>query len=593
VAVPAVEEPRVGAPGGLPGQPTVYASRRVPRKSGVVAFAHGVAPAMGVVVAWWIATTIGPSSDVGPDVALYRAYAQDVSGGLVPYRDFLFEYPPLALAPILLAGAAETGSVTFRTAFETLMLVALLVIQWQTARLAGRHRGPVAWSFVLLPLAAGAIIAERLDIFAMAFVVAGLAVLVAGREGPSPGRAAGALALLALGAATKLFPVVVAAVALAWLWGQGRRRAAVAGAAAFGACVLLVCLPFAVVAPGGFYEQFAFHSERPVQIESTPATLLRLTGGTVVTGVEEAPNDFRSQAVEGGASAAVAGAFAALQFAAILLAVLCAGAAGRFMGGAAALLLPAAAALIAFAVLGKVLSPQFVLWPAALAPLLWIVRARAAAVLVVVALLLTQLEYPHRYTSVVEGDPAGLALLTARNGILLLVLATLLVQAALLTVPGAEASTPSREMRPGRAGAVRARAALRRKANWIQLLRFGLVGASGYVVNLLVFALAVEGSGFNHRVGALVAFLAAVTNNFVWNRRWTFADRHGRVSAQAVRFLIVSTAGLCLNVVLLEILVSGLHVAEVPAQALAVAVVMPVNFVGNRLWTFATSAEPA
>ena len=74
---------------------------------------------------------------------------------------------------------------------------------------------------------------------------------------------------------------------------------------------------------------------------------------------------------------------------------------------------------------------------------------------------------------------------------------------------------------------LRLRAGLRKPANWLALVRFALVGASGYVVNLAVFALAVHALGFDYRVAAVLAFLVAVTNNFVWNRRWTFAARDG------------------------------------------------------------------
>jgi putative flippase GtrA len=136
----------------------------------------------------------------------------------------------------------------------------------------------------------------------------------------------------------------------------------------------------------------------------------------------------------------------------------------------------------------------------------------------------------------------------------------------------------------------RLRAGVRRKANWLQLMRFALVGASGYVVNLTVFAVAVHALDTGHRLAAVLAFLVAVSNNFVWNRRWTFAVRHGRVHRQAMRFLVVSTAGLVLNIALLELMVSAVGLAEVPAQAIAVALVMPLNFVGNRLWTFSVRA---
>jgi putative flippase GtrA len=129
--------------------------------------------------------------------------------------------------------------------------------------------------------------------------------------------------------------------------------------------------------------------------------------------------------------------------------------------------------------------------------------------------------------------------------------------------------------------------ALGRPENWLQLLRFALVGVSGYVVNLIVFSLLVGPGGLDHRIAATGAFLVAVTNNFLLNRQWTFrVGRGGRVHHQALRFLLVSIAGFLVNLAVLELLVVGFDVAELPAQAIAVAVAMPVNFLGNRQWTF-------
>lgn len=126
----------------------------------------------------------------------------------------------------------------------------------------------------------------------------------------------------------------------------------------------------------------------------------------------------------------------------------------------------------------------------------------------------------------------------------------------------------------------------RRSSNWLQLLKFGLVGGSGYVINLLVFALFTEAAGAHHLLAAVAAFCVAVTNNFVLNRHWTFAARDGHAGFQAARFFAVSLAGLALNLALLELFVSVAELAELPAQALAVALAMPVNFIGNKLWTF-------
>jgi dolichol-phosphate mannosyltransferase len=126
----------------------------------------------------------------------------------------------------------------------------------------------------------------------------------------------------------------------------------------------------------------------------------------------------------------------------------------------------------------------------------------------------------------------------------------------------------------------------RKPANWMQLLRFGLVGGSGYAVNLAVFALVSGLLGVHHIPAAVLAFGVAVINNFWWNRHWTFDARDGHAGFQAARFFTVSVLGLGLNLVLLELFVSGLALPALPAQALAVALTMPVNFIGNKLLTF-------
>lgn len=141
-----------------------------------------------------------------------------------------------------------------------------------------------------------------------------------------------------------------------------------------------------------------------------------------------------------------------------------------------------------------------------------------------------------------------------------------------------------------RVSAVRSRSrvghGLRRPANWLQLVRFGLVGLSGYVVNLAVFAALVHGAGIDYRIAATVAFLVAVANNFLWNRTWTFRARAGHAGFQAARFLIVSVAAFGLNLAVLHLLVESAGLAEVPAQALAIAAATPLNFLGNKLWSF-------
>ena len=133
---------------------------------------------------------------------------------------------------------------------------------------------------------------------------------------------------------------------------------------------------------------------------------------------------------------------------------------------------------------------------------------------------------------------------------------------------------------------VRVRHGLRHPHNWFQLVRFSAVGASGYAVNLATFALCVHAFGVHYLGAATIAFLIAVTNNFVWNRHWTFEAHDGHAGFQAARFFLVSIASFGFNLVILELLVAGLDWPKVLAQALAIVAATPISFIGNKLWSF-------
>ena len=134
---------------------------------------------------------------------------------------------------------------------------------------------------------------------------------------------------------------------------------------------------------------------------------------------------------------------------------------------------------------------------------------------------------------------------------------------------------------------LRARAthALRQRHNWEQLVKFCIVGASGYAVNLLVYTLLLDGADWHYRLAATGSFLVAVTNNYFWNRLWTFRHRRGHFAYQGLRFFVVSTLVYAGNLLILTALVE-LGLGEIVSQAIAIILVTPFNFVGNKLWSF-------
>ena len=120
-----------------------------------------------------------------------------------------------------------------------------------------------------------------------------------------------------------------------------------------------------------------------------------------------------------------------------------------------------------------------------------------------------------------------------------------------------------------------------------QLVKFGLVWATGFIINVSVFAFSLRVLEVHYRLAYVFAFCIAVTNNFFWNRVWTF--RHQKdglhVAMQGARFFAVSLMAAVAGFVLLEAFVRA-GFPKIPAEMLAVALVVPISFLGNKHWSF-------
>jgi hypothetical protein len=366
-------------------------------------------PAVVALVTCGVAgTTLGPLADSRiSDMYLYRSIAGLVWDGHWPYHDFALEYPPLALVPILLARIAGAGETAYAVAFGLLMLACLLVVQAAVVRLCPSRRAAntAAWIVAVSPLLLGALARERFDLLPVAVA---LVALVALRRD----HVVAAFALLGVGALVKLFPAFLAAPIAAWLLARGERRRVATGVAAMAGVIALGSAPF--VGPG-YVEQVSFHLDRPVQIESAPATVLFALGDSHVTGHPVRPDRFKSNGLDGGPADGVALAFAAL----LVLALLVVTALAARSGDLRRLVLACTATLLAFVALGKVLSPQFLIWLVPFAALAWAWGARAMAVAIGAAVVLTAAHFPHRYFDLVDAQTGPIVLVGARNVLLL------------------------------------------------------------------------------------------------------------------------------------------------------------------------------
>jgi putative flippase GtrA len=141
---------------------------------------------------------------------------------------------------------------------------------------------------------------------------------------------------------------------------------------------------------------------------------------------------------------------------------------------------------------------------------------------------------------------------------------------------------PAATVRPSRP---RVLAALRSPHNWRQLGKFCAVGAVGYLINLAVYD-ALLHARLHYLVAATCSFLVAVTSNYTWNRLWTFREHRGHVGIQGMRFFAVSLMALGANLAVLHLLIAYGGLGKLPAQAVAIVLVTPLNFVGNKLWSF-------
>lgn len=129
----------------------------------------------------------------------------------------------------------------------------------------------------------------------------------------------------------------------------------------------------------------------------------------------------------------------------------------------------------------------------------------------------------------------------------------------------------------------RAVQALRRPANWVQLAKFGIVGASGYVINLAVYVALL---GIGPHTAAGISFVVSAASNYWWNRHWTFAHQKGHFGYQGARFFVVSFAAFWVNQLWLLVFLDWFGLGKIVSQATAIVLVTPLNFLGNKLWSF-------
>jgi hypothetical protein len=373
------------------------------------------------LASWWVLHQGFYERDQIVDLPVYEKYGEWMTQGRVPYRDFSVEYPPAALPVFVLPAVGDGDSETYRRRFEGLMaaLGALAVVGVALALVglgAGLGRMAAVVGFVAVaPLLLGSVVLSRFDLWPVAVVVGALAALVSGRLRLGSG-------LLGLGVAAKLWPGVLVPLALTYVWRtRGRREALVCGAVVAG--VVLACLlPFLVLAPADVLDSVWRQARRPLQIESLGSAVLLAAHHAFGLDITMRSSS-GSQNLEGTLPDVLAAVHGLVQLAVLVtLWVL-------FARGPATrerLVRFSAATVCAFIALGKVLSPQFLIWLIPVVPLVRGRRGLVASALLAVALVLTQLWFPYRYWDLaLRFDEPASWLVLARDAILVALLLVL------------------------------------------------------------------------------------------------------------------------------------------------------------------------
>ena len=340
----------------------------------------------------------------GLGTTIFQSYGDRILGGAIPYHAFALEYPPGSLPAFAIPSFAPAGD--YRTAF---MLFEAASGLGCIALVAAATRSSAAAAYcALAPLALGPLTLHRFDLWPTLLATAGVVSLMTARERRG-------VVALALGTSAKVFPVVLLGPAIV----DARRR--LLSLAWFCAALLVVFLPFVLVAPGGVRSSVERQFDRPLQVETLASSaLLALHAiGVYTPRVEFGSGSWNLAGPAPDALAAVATPVAIAAVVAVWLLYARTPATPRRLATASA------AAVAAWITFGKVLSPQFLVW---LVPLVALARWRRDSVLLVAALALSRSVYPARYDALVALHTTPIVLLCLRNAVLLALVASLVLR---------------------------------------------------------------------------------------------------------------------------------------------------------------------
>jgi len=124
---------------------------------------------------------------------------------------------------------------------------------------------------------------------------------------------------------------------------------------------------------------------------------------------------------------------------------------------------------------------------------------------------------------------------------------------------------------------------------FLQFIKFGIVGVSNTLINLVVYW-GVVLLGGHYLLGQALGFLVSVINAFYWNNKYVFAKKEDETrslwKAFLKTFISYAGTGLVLESVLLVVWIDLLHINKIAAPIVTLLITIPINFILNKLWAF-------
>jgi len=126
-----------------------------------------------------------------------------------------------------------------------------------------------------------------------------------------------------------------------------------------------------------------------------------------------------------------------------------------------------------------------------------------------------------------------------------------------------------------------------------KIVKFGSVGALGSVTNIIIFS-SLTFLNINYNIAATIAFLVAVTQNYLLNKKWTFKEHNTKTKKKFIKYFILNFISFLINLTVLNIIVfyfGDEKLTTILAQIIGIGVAMSLNFTGSYLVIFAKSKE--